>query len=511
MSLIVRGISWDAQVGTCPLQGQEVKPYSSNRLLLIEILFFLPFFLLSGRTHAQLSPSQVSHINLQVQYLNESIHGHLIAHRLFENFNQEINKYMNQPSYAVRTFTNEDLPRDLFADDSGQFYKESPSLIYRRLLSHSERSSSPVQSWDIISTVRNISSFVNSARLEIGLIMGEESFDALSSVQKIYTGLENAVGYYDDLSMQVVSIETSLRDYYYSVDIPEKEKQVYTALLDLHFDIKKAVRQIRSGEMNEMENLISKVEKELNWLRVCIREISDPSYRGELTEVRSIIEKLTETMSEYLQNPSLPEEYAAYGIDYYFINVRLLTLVNRYGNGYVSKLNKFFASSQWPVLHFIEEPHYLKVLYPNKSAAEVSADPKEEDTFLTESDQPEESIEPAEPESYLLKNSHTIYVDSVFFFLELHDHREGDSDLISVNVNGKWLYTNISLQKEPLKLALEIKSNQDNSLYILAEDVGWKPPNTVGVSYYSKDPSRCVLLKDDLYPKEMIEIKYRIR
>ena len=423
---------------------------------------------------------------------------------------------MNQPSYAVKTYTNEDLPRDLFSDGSGQFYKISPSVLYRRLLSHPQRSSSPVKSWEVISRVRNISSFTNSGRLEIGAIMGEKNFDALSSIQKIYRGLENAVGYYDDLSLQVITLEESLRDHYYAAELPEKEKQVYTALLDLHFDIKKAARQVRQGESNELDNLVSKLDKELNWLRVCIQEISDPTQQVALTEVKTIIEKLTQSFKEYLSNPSFPAEYSAYGIEYYSINVRILTLVNRYGNGYVSKLNEFFASNQWSVLQFIEEPHFLKVIYPNKSPADVTTEPQaqeeeEEDPVVVEDELTEETATPAEPASYLLKNSHTIYVDSVAFFLELHDHREGDSDLISINVNGEWLYTNVSLQKEPLKLALEIKSNQQNSLYILAEDIGWKPPNTVGVSYYSKEPSRSVFLKDDLYPKEMIEIKYRIR
>ena len=54
---------------------------------------------MSFSTMAQASQTeQVKALNNYVQFTNESIHGLLIVHRLLENFNQEVNKYVDLQS-----------------------------------------------------------------------------------------------------------------------------------------------------------------------------------------------------------------------------------------------------------------------------------------------------------------------------------------------------------------------------------------------------------------------------
>ena len=78
--------------------------------------YFLFFFLLvfTIEVDAQASQKQqAASLNNYVYFTNESVHGLLIVHRLLENFNQKINKYVDLESTQFNFYSNADLPRNL--------------------------------------------------------------------------------------------------------------------------------------------------------------------------------------------------------------------------------------------------------------------------------------------------------------------------------------------------------------------------------------------------------------
>jgi len=107
---------------------RHLKKHSMNYKSLISIL--LSLFLFQNISRAQDQPSMITALNSYVHYTNESIHGMLIVHRLLENFNQEVNKYVNLQSNQLNFYANKDLPKNIFVDPEMSFYKISPYKWY---------------------------------------------------------------------------------------------------------------------------------------------------------------------------------------------------------------------------------------------------------------------------------------------------------------------------------------------------------------------------------------------
>ena len=90
------------------------------------------FFLLCMQAFhlvAQTNPireKQLEAVNAHLSFTNEAIHGMLIVHRMLENFNQEVNKYVDLESAQVNFYGNADLPANVFLDLDHYFYETTP-------------------------------------------------------------------------------------------------------------------------------------------------------------------------------------------------------------------------------------------------------------------------------------------------------------------------------------------------------------------------------------------------
>jgi len=99
----------------------------TNKLRYI-IAFSFFAFSLSGQI--QTDKEQINAINNFVNYTNECLHGMLITHRLFENYNQDINKYVDLEGYRLNFYNNRDLPWNIFQDPEHWFYEVSPEELF---------------------------------------------------------------------------------------------------------------------------------------------------------------------------------------------------------------------------------------------------------------------------------------------------------------------------------------------------------------------------------------------
>ena len=103
-------------------------------------VFFLVSFIVTTTSFGQLAPlnntndEKVKALNNYVYFVNESIHGMLIVHRLLENFNLDINKYVDLESFQINFYSNRDLPKDIFDDSENWFYDISPYEWYEKTI-----------------------------------------------------------------------------------------------------------------------------------------------------------------------------------------------------------------------------------------------------------------------------------------------------------------------------------------------------------------------------------------
>ena len=467
----------------------------------------------------------VEEINREVHFINESIHGALVLHRIYENFNQNINKYVDLPSYELNNYSNKDLPGNVYDDPEQWFYDESPNELYEEIRQYTRTTgSSP-----IVRNIHNISQKLNADRFKTEELANSPNINELSVIKDLYDGLEDVVGHFDNIRASVESYDRLLEQRRYDNVLNESQKVVYTAICEIHFDIKKIIRNLGRDNQSAVIRSLSKIEQEKNWLNVSINDLESQaeakSLRGLVGNINSIVKEL----SNYVNNPAVPEEYALFGKGYYYQNVILLTMMNRYGNGYVSEFNQFLKQYKWPVLHLTEEPHYLKIIYPETTPKELLENPAEDiktldqlrskplesvqtkpiDTFYAEGKK-KEQVEQLEVDIPVnIAHSHVIYVDSQFFKIQLYDHLIKDGDMVSINVNGEWVYNDISLEKEAKIIELEISPTKRNFIMVQAVNEGWRPPNTVGLRYISNGIVENIIIANDLNSAELIEIKYR--
>jgi len=303
----------------------------------------------------QLSRPHVDFVNEQILFINESIHGLLVAHRIYEGYNQTINKYVDLPSFEINNYSNKDLPDNIFDDPEKWFYDRSPKSIYRALLVDKRRKEQTINNWPLIAQINTRTEFVNGDRSKIDRVINRDDISQIANVQTVYQELERAIEHYDKVREDVATFEKNLFQSYMSVDISEDKKQVYTALVELHMDVKLIVRQIRKDNQSGVIQSLSKIEKEINWLTACINKLKDSGQIAKLKNIRDLIGNLKNDVKSYVNTSKLPDEYAVFGKGYYYHNVKLLTQINRYGNGYVSAINDFFKKSRWPVIHLIED------------------------------------------------------------------------------------------------------------------------------------------------------------
>jgi hypothetical protein len=72
-----------------------------------KIFFILILLFASSISYSQTS-KKLEALNEYVNFTNESVHGLLIIHRLLENSNQEVNKYVDLPNYKINNINNSD-------------------------------------------------------------------------------------------------------------------------------------------------------------------------------------------------------------------------------------------------------------------------------------------------------------------------------------------------------------------------------------------------------------------
>lgn len=102
----------------------------------------------------------------------------------------------------------------------------------------------------------------------------------------------------------------------------------------------------------------------------------------------------------------------------------------------------------------------------------------------------------------------SIRIDEEVATIELFDHMVVDGDIVSINYNGDWILEKVELERGSKKFKLQLNKEGRNFLLLHADNVGKRPPNTIGIRYTYRGEDKEVILKSDYNTSELIELKW---
>ena len=470
------------------------------------IAFWLLLFPQSTEYFAQnttLSAEETKAINEYVEYFNESIHGMLIIHRLLENNNQDINKYVDLDGYQINFYTNNDLPKNIFDDPEQWFYEVSPERRFAKLKIAQNNLPSAIKS-DLIGQsekIHSICTSVNSIRFEVEKYIDENDLTVREKLYGVYDLLEKAVRLYNDFFDTQNQFQKSIQPYMEASLAENKDDSflsMYQSFEELHTHSKNILFALRVKDEAQISKLNQKLKTAYAEFEV---KINSPEYAGRYkknlqystiqTKVKDVI-----AAADAFESGKVPVEYKLYGKYYYYHNSNVINKFNKYGNGFVNEMNKLSDKQNSVFPHFLEVPHYFQVIYPMKII--------EQDYISSEKEMITEVPRTLEDRSVVVSDN-VIKSETNLLEIELYDYKLKDNDIVSVNFNGDWIFKNLSLETEPKKLKLKLNDTGVNYLLIQAESVGIISPNTVAIKYKLGVKRDEIILESDLNSSALIE------
>lgn len=475
--------------------------YKKNLCL---ILLFL-----SSMLHAQVDDNKaISALNCYASFVNESIHGMLIAHRLLENYNQELNKYVDLESYQINRFSNKDLPKNIFEDPENWFYEKSPYALYEEAKARSknlpkEQANALNKQMEILK--KDIDG-INRIRFTIPDYIKENDLTVQEHIDGVYGLLEEAVVLFDHFFEVQKKMETILLSNTRKFAKPHIDMlDVVKSMDKTWFATKSILRSVRAKKDENLAGQIETLNNEiatLNSLDLINHKVSSFSGKKNLQSWKLIKEKsksFSKNANALLATAEVPKEYKLYGKFYYYHNAVLTTDLNRYGFGLAHEMNKIIKDVEIPILYRIEEPHFYRVIYPKKL---------KKDDVIESSDDNIVAAPTKLKDRTIVNSTRTIKIDTTIFIIRLFDHKIQDGDIVSINFNGDWILEQHSLEGSATTLKLKLNESGKNYLLLHAENEGKRPPNTMAIEYMYKGEKQRITLSSNLSESEMIEILY---
>ncbi len=466
---------------------------------------FCLVFIHKPDAHAQTRQDQVRIYNTYVDFLNESVHGLLIVHRLMENFNQSINKYVDLEGYQLNFYANSDLPRDIFVDPERWFYDVSPVDLYAEAIRQS-RSFQPREAEDLnvdLEDVKALLSRINSIRFSVEDYIESHDLNDREQLYMVYEMLEDCVAMYEQYFNLHEKLTRKLITQFGPVEDNSTISLYYLACRDIRDATFAVLLALRKKEDNNFDGLIRKlIESYARFKKLTAQHYDDlkgrtSNFDEHVANIEKKCEDAIQAANLFYEAGDVPEEYKLYGKYYYYHNSNIINKVNRYGNGFIFEMNEMSAGGGLPFMKFTEIPHFYQVIYPQRldTLDHISS----MDPFITRT--PE-----ILRDRQIVQSDRVIYADSLLFEVELYDHMIQDGDIVSINFNGDWILDNFSIGAKSKVLKLKLNDIGKNFLLLHAENLGKRPPNTMAIRYYSKGIQEDIVLKADMKTSEIIEI-----
>lgn len=486
--------------------------------LLIRCLAFITVFICCqcSVAYSQDTPSDIEGVNAHIDYTNEAIHGILIVHRLLENFNKDINAYVDLDDTKINFYSNADLDKDVFASRS--FYPVTPQELYQKAKQHKV---SPALSREA-TKLYAISQSMNGLRFDLEKAIKGVDLKDPEHLGKVYELLRKGEELYDQFFMSYLNILNATNKLESNQDLKglgQQIKRTHDGMLNTLLNVRKNNRNGLKNELTSIQSTQRSLEKLLEDSPSKVRQLSK--------EIKSNVQAFSVSVDNYINDRPIPAPYMPYGSSYYYYNTDVITSFNWYGQGIVRTLNKLIDEANISIYHRMEIPHYFKVIYPerkekianlppavakapNRSVERTKAKEKKKEKPANTTIVSTPMIEniPAELKGRSVVNKgKVIKVSELEVEIEIYDHMIVDGDIISINYNGQWIVEEASLQKKPIKRKIKINKDGKNYIILHAINVGSRPPNTIAISYPYFGQQKHVILHSTLNESEVIEIE----
>ncbi len=470
---------------------------------------FIFLFFVSAMTFGQdANVQKVKALNNYVNFSNESTHGLLIVHRLLENFNKNINKYVDLPDKQMNHYSNKDLPKHIFEDPEHWFYDTSPNEWYRE--ADSTKKILPIQlhlKLGVISAeMKSIYTKVNKIRFDLEDQIKTLDLTKRENLSLIYDKLEEGVSLYKDFYVKQQMLESEIAIYYKTLKVSKDELQftsVLASMAELYKSSRSALDALYKKEDDNYSDLVSKHEKALKDLDT-IKLVNYNSTRLINSRVQMYWTNIKKQSKDAIQaeklfaeGETIPEEYKLYDKYYYFYNISVINKFNRYGNGIVFEMNRILEYIEAPMPRFFELPHYFKVIYPKML---------DKTEYLAASDPVVKALPKVIKGRDVVTATRTIRVDNQIVDFKIYDHKIVDRDIVSLSFNGDWIVEKYMISEVPYEFRLKLNDKGKNFLLLYADDMGRNPPATIAISYTYKGKTELIILNSDTKKSEIIEI-----
>lgn len=479
-----------------------------NQHLIFLFILFFSLSNLAGQSQPRPSQEEMKALNHYVDFTNESIHGLLIVHRLLENFNKNINKYVDLPENIVNLYSNKDLPQDIFDDPEKWFYDISPNELFKKIENSRQILPSDVDArlFQSASSMKNITYAINNLRFEIDQLIPSLDLTKRENLSLVYDKLEEGVTYYKEFYRHQTELEKTISEYVKTFKQSDEDLQFPAVLKELQnvYQTQKnalvALYFRQDDDYNNLFNLQKEALKKFEAIKLSDYN-STRLVNSKVQTYWSNIKKQTAAslniQKSFLNYEEIPEEYKIYERFYYFYNIAVINKFNRYGNGIVYEMNRILDYLDIPMIHFFEMPHYFKVIYPK------ILDSTE---YLASSDPNIKRTPEAVRDRQVKIADRIIYVDSAVVEFRLFDNKIIDNDIVTMNFNGDWIIEKYRLSEKPYIFKLALNKIGKNFLLLHAEDVGRQPPCTIALSYFYRGVLQNIYLNSDYNSSELIEI-----
>lgn len=458
--------------------------YSLIFMRIVKITIILSVLLLTFGTKAQSQSAQeIDALNAYINFLNESVHGMVIAHILLVNNNKDLNRYIDLDATKTVNLTTEDLPTNIFdkPDDNSDFYEISPIELSEicfqksRNLKSDLASSFNRQTREIVKILNRL----NQLRFDIENYILDNDLSQKESIYGVYNYLEEAVALFEDYSIAHNKMAKEINKVF---DFSDDD--VYRALKLIHGTTKEILNHLRKEQEDQIEGKATRLSSTLTVYKAAL---SNAELKNEYTEsIRDKALKVIDMLKLYLNPDIAPYEDELYGKHYYYHNQILIKYFNWSGPGFVRDMNSLMEGLDVPFIKLDEEPLIFKVIYPTKvekarelevrkAALSVPVN-KVEPTFKIEP--PVEKVQGPQRD---------------IFDFELYDPKMNDRDSINIFFNGEKIMDNYMLSRTEKTFSVELDPSQSNIIKFEAVNYGIIPYNTIAVRYRYRGKRESIL------------------
>lgn len=462
-----------------------------------ELLRILSFLLVTsvGTVCTAQSPAKVEALNTYIEFLNESVHGLNVAQILFENYNKDLNKYVDLDSHKLNAFiTNQEVGGSIF--DNPDFSTSGNNTSAIKLSLKVKRLNDVLKAEEtkifnrLVDEIVSILNSINNLRFEIEDFINSSDLNEKENIYTSYELLERAVSQFNNYHVKHEQLTQALKR-----SMEYKQRPLGFILDELHSASVSMIKDLRIGNEQQIDKYLSRILGATDNLETYEVKLN-ADQRTKLKSIKAQVRSMTGFVTKQIQSPSIPKKYELYGKSYYMHDHLLRTYFNSISPGFVSKINNLTKMLDEGNLHYDERPVIFKVTYPEKmqEIEEIVRRPdKPLDIDLPVKVKDMELVQPTEPrQNYVV--------------LEFYDPNLLDRDSISVSWNDEWILENYKLEEEPKKIKLDIDPLKGNSVFILAKNEGIISPNTVGFRYRFNGEGKRKDLTRNLEPNTGFEL-----